>query len=1079
MKSDSRRSIQAALVRRTIFVCFALICLETSFRAWLDYKGRLESVRRVFTQVESATVPGITASMWDFDREQLDLQVSALTHFPYITWAAAEASPLKSEHGFKPAHGLAHHVTLKIERRGKEISIGELELEADLDQIRSTVLWDLTRSILSESISVTIAGIIFLVLYERTVTSHLREIARFVRVARPEEKDEVLNLSRSHGYNDELTEIVGAINAHNGRLRRTHALIRQHEHSLAASERELNAIVENAPIGIAIVRDRTFLKANRTACEILGYSQEELTRISMRQFYQNDQEYERAGQLLYVENGKVMPSVEVVAAKKDGTLVNLAIKLAPLGESSSTPMYVCIIQDISMRLSAARALKEKERQLETLLNNLPGMAFRCAATPGWPLEFVSRGAQSLTGYPPEEFHTGKVGLDIISFPGERPNPNVDVADNQQSYQMIYRIRTRDDETRWVLEQGQGVYTALGELVALEGLVIDITQQKRLETELRVSEQKYRHIFENATEGIFQLTAEGDYKAINPALARMRGYDSPEEMIRLVKDISQQVYANPDERKTVREALLKNGRIRNYELEVVKKDGEKIWILLNAHVVRDQNNNVDYVEGTNLDITELKKVGQLQAAKARAEAANRAKSTFLAKMSHEIRTPMNAIVGFSHLLLREPGLTPKQREYVEIIDRNGDHLLGIITDILDMARIDANRVVLAPTKFSVSSMVLDLQSTITTRAQLKGIRFDVETEAGIPETIVADQVKTRQILINLVGNAIKFTAQGRVTLRVRCPRGDEPADSIYWEVEDSGCGIATEDLERVFEPFEQTESGQRGGGTGLGLPISREFARQMQGDVTATSELGRGSIFRLMLPIISKTEALPPLEPTDSEFTLTLALQRKHRVLVVDDIEDNRQLIKELLSNSGFEVFESASGEEALQIDLNAVPDIILVDAKMPGMDGIETISRIRQRRGDAVQIIMLSASVFTEDRAQSLAAGADDFISKPFRKDEFFRKLAKLLPEFNAVSQTSRAIRDAAPDRSPEYLKKVISPEAAGKLRDALLEADLDRIYILIDRLNEADPLLASEMRQVASSFRYEDILKMLACIPS
>jgi signal transduction histidine kinase len=462
------------------------------------------------------------------------------------------------------------------------------------------------------------------------------------------------------------------------------------------------------------------------------------------------------------------------------------------------------------------------------------------------------------------------------------------------------------------------------------------------------------------------------------------------------------------------------------------------------------------------------MGELEQARDEAEAASRAKSAFLSSMSHEIRTPLNAVLGFSELLLQEQGLSARQQDYLQIINRAGDHLLGLINEVLELARIEAGRASLALEPLDLPRLIKELAALFRVKAEDKGLNLACHVDPQVPSFVLADANKLRQILMNLLGNAIKFTEAGGVSLEVRAMGSPGEAWPLRFEVKDTGPGIDPEGLERIFTAFEQTASGAAKGGAGLGLAISRQYARLMGGDLEGASEPGRGSCFSLNLTL-PPAEFAAPGRPLPTPLQWLSPGQAECRVLIVDDEENNRALLREMLGGAGFVTREAVDGVGALALYESWMPHAVLMDLQMPTLNGLEGIRRIKAtERGRNTWIFALSASALDFNQQDALAAGADGFIPKPFRLAQLLDPLGKAL----GLKFEPRPL-SGGPTPVLAHLNGAprVLPDWPSRLRRAAQQARYDELLNLISALALEEPGRAALLRERAEQFDYEGLM--------
>jgi len=656
-----------------------------------------------------------------------------------------------------------------------------------------------------------------------------------------------------------------------------------------------------------------------------------------------------------------------------------------------------------------------------------------------------------------------------------------------------RVRHKDGHWVWVLDQGKvSEWAADGRPLRMTGTELDITERKGAEEALQQAAARLSLATRAGGVGVW------DYDPVNDTLT----WD--EQMFALYGITAEQfggayeawqAGVHPDDRQRGDDeiqAALRGEKEFDTEFRVLWPDGTIRTLRALARVERDEAGQPTHMIGTNWDITERKHIEvRLRNANHRleeaavlasdlalqAQAATNAKSRFLANMSHEIRTPLNAIIGFAQLLQHDPQLSAQQFDRVAIINRSGEHLLALLTDILELSKVEAGRQDLDPTAFDLRELLEDLALVYRLRAETKDLTFAAEGLDRVPRFVVADQLKLRQILTNLLGNAVKFADTGGVWLRASASEAGAEVSRLVFLVEDNGPGIAAADMKALFAPFEQATAGrQRGSGTGLGLTISREFARIMSGDLSVTSEVGRGSVFRLEIPLETVTA-----EVVESRTTARLVLrleadQPRCGVLVVDDA-DGRTLLVDMLREVGFDVFAAGDGVEALSAFAQRHPRLVIMAYPVADMDSVAATRRIRSCPGGAeAKIIALTASATDEVRNNALEAGADAFMAKPFRAPELFEQIRLLtgVRYVYAAAAPPEVAGIAAPPALTREMMDALPAELREQIREAAVRARHGRLLSLAGQVAAIDAETGEVLRKAVAGFDYAAVLGVL-----
>lgn len=663
-----------------------------------------------------------------------------------------------------------------------------------------------------------------------------------------------------------------------------------------------------------------------------------------------------------------------------------------------------------------------------------------------------------------------------------------IENNQPEYHIIETFQDQQGQSRWIDSSRIPLHDANGEVMGILITFEDITTQKEAENDLQRSREalqqanmelnQFKTTLDMTLDGVIIRDARTNQVTyVNQGMTNLLGYTQTEFMQLQLHEINSD-FTKEKWSMLVNELCNRWHHSKTFETSHRHKNGTLIPVEISLQYIAVPGQTSRFIAMVR-NITERKQTeAALLQAKEAAEVANRAKSTFLANMSHELRTPLNGILGYAQILNRDKTLTEKQRDGIRIIERSGDYLLTLINDVLDLSKIEADRVELYPIDFHFGDFLQGITDLFKMRAQQKEIAFNYEPLSPLPTGVRGDEKRLRQILINLIGNAVKFTQKGGVTLKIGHHLG-----KLRFQVEDTGAGIAPEDLAKVFLPFQQVgDPSYRAEGTGLGLSITKKLVTMMGGELHLESTLGHGSTFWFAIDLPESTVVKSKYQ----EQPVIIGFEGPPRqIIVTDDKWENRSVLVNLLTPLGFEVIEANNGQDCLDKLQQIHPDLILTDLVMPVMDGFEAARHIRKMlEFDQVPIIAASASVFELDQQQSLDAGCNAFIPKPIRIDILLELLQKHLDltwiyEQTLSSSENLTNKEMTTASSSQEEVNLIgpAPEQAAELYDLAMMGDIAGIVEYTTQLELADKQLvpfAKKIRQLAKEFDERQIAEIV-----
>lgn len=810
----------------------------------------------------------------------------------------------------------------------------------------------------------------------------------------------------------DVTELKQAQAAVEGLNRTLETRVQERTAALQESEARYRLLAENASDMVALHDlDTTIRYVSPSVKEILGYEPEELIgTLPLALLHPEDTQRLEEDIYHYLTTGYGRKNVAYRLRRADGSYIWIETHSRPIIDDAGQVMQLqSSSRDITTRKEMEMQLRQSEEKYRVVADYTANWEYWRDQT--GQFVYMSPSCQAITGYTVAEFQNNPNLLNQIVHPADQATMQAHLQEAEvvetaaQPGPLEFRIITKEGQVRWLEHQCRSIFTADGHWLGQRASNRDITERKLAEESLRASEQRFREIFELSPVGIFIGTVEGGIVRANAALCAMLGYTQEELQTKMLFELTYP--ADLAVEQMMFETKLLQGEAAFYEQRYLAKSGEVIWGNMASKIIADETGQFQYRLGIITNITERKDMeealrltaDELSLANADLARAARLKDEFLASMSHELRTPLTAILGQSEVMQEQiyGPLTQEQQQALTDIQNSGQHLLTLINDLLDLSKIEAGKLELELRPVSVAAVCQASLRLIKNQAHKKELAVTFTQDETV-QILQADERRLKQILVNLLSNAVKFTpAKGSVGLEVRA---DPQQGEVYFTVWDTGIGIAPEDMKRLFKPFVQLDSrlSRQYSGTGLGLSLVARLSQMHGGRVSLESEPGQGSRFTVALPWsglsqrqLIQAEKSGPEAPTDKA---PARLIETGVILVAEDNEQVLQLLLQYLQVGGYRTIVARNGQEALRQAAQARPQLVLMDVQMPGMDGLETIRRLRaapDRELARLPVIALTALVAPEDREQCLKAGADAFLPKPVRLKELIGTIERVL----------------------------------------------------------------------------------------
>jgi two-component system, sensor histidine kinase and response regulator len=749
---------------------------------------------------------------------------------------------------------------------------------------------------------------------------------------------------------------------------------------------------ENTPLSYqSLDENGYFLSVNKAWLDTLGYSREEVIGKWFGDFLAIGYQDHFKINFPRLKTAGELHGVELEMVRKDGSIIPVAFDGKVGSDQGGCFKQIhCILQDVTERKrSEEAAASEIGKRYRQLVENASDIIFQ--ADVGGYFTFVNPVVLRLTGYTEKEI-LGKHFTELIRpdhrekvmrFYGRQFVKKIPVTYNE------FPMVTKHGITLWI---GQSTQMIMDEetIVGVQSIARDITDRKRAEERLLRANQEQQRLLSTAATAIFTLDSAGIVTGVNEEFSLITGFEKED----IIGKPSSVLREQQSDESYIPFQLGTKDRLVRHQCSILTKDGRGLTVLENASVERDDEGRIIGGIESFIDVTELIEARKL------AEQACVAKSEFLANMSHEIRTPMNGIIGMTELALGTE-LTEEQRDYLQAVKISADSLLGLINDILDFSKIETGKLELVPMQFSLRDCIADTMTTMAIGADNKSLELVYSIPSNVPDAVIGDPGRIRQILVNLIGNAIKFTAEGEVAVSAKLEEETNEEICIHFSIADTGIGIPPEKQAKIFDAFEQADGSttREYGGTGLGLSITALLVEMMKGQIWVQSEMGKGSVFHCMVWLSRSTE------PASRRIASDVSSLKGINVLVVDDNATNRRILEEYLRTWGIKSTSVDGGKAAIEEMKKAETSgrsfsIVLVDYMMPGMDGFELTEKIRADSSIAnPTVIMLTSAGQRGDAARCLELGISAYLLKPINQQQLLKTMTGSLQK-NTVNKT-------------------------------------------------------------------------------